>query len=222
MEWRVRWIVGIGRKDRRLILPIVNSVAQHRSMHSNGRVICGLLLSVLSTASGFAGAELAGLLRNCPFGGLATQRTTAVAGQPQIELRGVVHEGNAVYLTFFDPASKKWMTLSPGEQFDSLIVKEYRHANESVVLNIDGKMLVVNLKPTGNRSYVGTAIAANTLALNDATAATAGLAPAPMPSMVLQLPESEAKRLDLVSIALRQRAEAGRRQDSSSRPASGT
>ena len=181
-------------------------------MQPKARIILGVLYAVLAVSPVMATSPLERLVSNSPFGWHVREKSNP-SEAPQIELRGVVHEGTAVYLTFFDPASKKWTTLSPGEKSDSFAVTEYNRSNESVMLDLQGRTLLLTLKPAGNQSYLGTAVAG--AASNGATGLTASVA------MTLQLPESESTRLEVVAAALKRRAEENQHQATPSHSASG-
>lgn len=143
--------------------------------------------------------DLPHLLKNSPFEPQGVDRATAPV-QTQLELRGVVVESGVVWFTFYDVAAKRWMTVREGEEAESLRVKSYDRTREYVVLNFAGKTLSLALKPAGNQSYGGAGIAA-------VASTTAPKAAVPQPIIVPTLPEAEARRLEIVTAAIRRQNE---------------
>ena len=92
------------------------------------------------------------------------------------------------------------MTVREGEEAETLRVKSYDRTRELVVLDYAGKPLSLALKPAGNQSYSGAGIAA-------VASTAAPKAPVPQPIIVPTLPEAEARRLEVVTAAIRQRNE---------------
>jgi hypothetical protein len=154
--------------------------------------------------------DIADLIKNSPFGNSAADKI-ATPVQPQLELRGVVVEGNVTWFTFFDGATKKWLTLRKGEEADSLVVKRYDRERDLVVLDYNGKTLSLALKPAGNQSYAETSTAY-------AAAAAPAKAPLPQPILMPALSEAEAHRIALVAATLKQRDEQSKHMAFSSAP----
>jgi hypothetical protein len=116
------------------------------------------------------------------------------------ELRGFVREGKAIYLTFFDGAAKRWITLSPGEAGAGLTVVSFDDAAEAATLRIDGRALTLALKADGpglrgSRPVVFIPTGATTVAS------------APSAPLSLAISPQEAHRLELVANEIRQQLE---------------
>ena len=182
-----------------------------------GLVAAGVLLSTAEAAS-----ALSSLLENSPFGAAAPDKPTP-ASQTQLELRGVVVEGVTAYFTFYDATSKKWTTVQQGEEVESLLVKEYNRAKDSVVLDFQGKTLTLAIKSAGNQSYRKVEVASmasvaqSSVATVDQSGDAAAQITIPQPALVPLPAPAEAKRLELVASAIRQQIEQAKRKAGASR-----
>ncbi len=148
------------------------------------------------------------LLDNSPFCP-TTPDKSAAAAQQQLELRGVVREGGAVFLTFFDPVSKKWTTRSPGEESDDIAVESFDATSDAVVLRLNGRAMTIAFKPETRHvlQRSPTAVAASPTTATPETVVVLGPSP------------SEARRLAMVAAEIRQKVEqAGRLSAPTSAP----
>lgn len=101
-------------------------------------------------------SSLARLLSDSPFG-MATRQTTASANAPAalLEFRAVMVEGDAIYFSVFEAATKAslWVRLNePGNAFE---VKTYDSQQECVTVEYDGRSLILPL--TRAKAVVGAA-----------------------------------------------------------------
>ena len=209
-----------------MFLPCIMLAAQHAVMNFTGQVYLSLLLTVLVTSTGFAKMDLSGLVSNSPFGRGATQEKSEAVASSQLELRGMVVEGDVVWFSFYDGATKTWATLREGERTDVFSVKKFNRAQEVVFLEYNGKPITLALKSTGSEhsrresvaSVSSAAIAPAKASLGAVVAGTsvASIVDAPVgtplspPVMGPAPSNAESKRLDLVASSIRQILEANR------------
>jgi len=160
-----------------------------------GGQVCSIVIFVLS----FASVESHKLVAsNSPF--LPSRDNTTSEPVHALELRGVVREGGTIYLTFFDAVSKKWTTLSPGEEAAGLFVESFDEANDAATLRIDGRALSFALKGGGAQLRGNRAVAVTPIAATKLMAV-------PQVARSLEISPDEAHRLDLVANEIRQQLE---------------
>lgn len=159
------------------------------------------LTAALSTAAVLRAVDLDRLAN--PFLRTAAEKSPPAAAAPSQawELRGVVHEGNAVYLTFFDPASKKWLNLTPGEEEDGYALEGFDETNDAATLRSNGQAMIVAMKMDGWPARSSRPTVANL-----ASAAKSPIAPV-TPATPPGLSSAEAHRLELVASEIRQQVE---------------
>jgi hypothetical protein len=171
--------------------------------HWKKGILAGLGLSGLLTPAARPAAGSTSLVEASPFLPASPHKTPAPAvSPPALELRGMVVEGDATWLTFYNPSSKTWTTLRPGERDGAVAVKTCNPGDGSVVLELNGQMLTLSLASKRSGFSHRPAVAA---------------APRPPPQrprapMVASLSPAEAHRLELVASVIRQRVEAEKRK----------
>jgi hypothetical protein len=196
-------------------------------MNSIGRIILGLFFAVMTASFVFASGQLDSLITNSPF--MRNEPEKPAATPPvQLELRGVVVEGEVVWFTFYDGATKQWTTLRQGEEADSLLVKEYNRTQDLVALEFRGKAMTLALKSSGSQynkrsmvasvASVPTGTTAAMVAASTSNAMVDPSVPKPAPRIFTIPPPSdaEAKRLELVASNIRQVIEASKLKASAS------
>jgi len=141
--------------------------------------------------------EISNLLRNSPFAS-PTAEKVAVPVPTQLELRGVVVEGDVAWFTFYDGAAQKWMTVREGGEEGALAVKSYDRTQDLVVLNYAGRTMSLALNPERHQTQGAAGVAA-------LASAAAAKPVVPQPIIVPSLPAAEARRLELVAAAIRER-----------------
>lgn len=174
-------------------------------------------LSFKSLLLGFAGstffigsgaaADLSSLISDSPFGAVLLPKSAAADQSPQVELRGIVHEGSTVYLTFYEATAKKWTTLCPGESAENIVVENFAETKGTVALRVDGKPIILTFSTEHERTSSheeGTALASAPRSFPQAV-----VVPGPSPA--------ETRRLELVASAIRQQLEQAKLQSGSSR-----
>ena len=117
-----------------------------------------------------------------------------------LELRGIVREGKTVYLTFFDGVSKKWTTVSPGEEAAGFVVESFNEDRDAAVVRIDGRALTLALKTDGTHLRESRSAAFTSMMATKLLAV-------PSRGVSLEASPEEAHRLDLVANEIRQQLE---------------
>jgi len=170
---------------------------------ADSSLIKGLVLGVLIALQAARASDWSHLLENNPF--LPSGSAQAPVQPVQsLELRGVVVEGGVAWFTIYDTAAGKWTTVRQGEEGDSLKVRSYDRARDSVVLDIRGKTVSLSLKGTANQSDGQGAAAANVASAIPRSHTQPALTPA--------LSVAEAARLEQVVAEIRQRREEGKKR----------
>ncbi len=153
----------------------------------SGVVLVGLLNSVVAKPM-----DLSGLVQNSPFPRApAVAQATKLDQNPTLELRGMVVENELTWFTLYEAATKKWMTVREGAGDDILSIKEINREKSTLVLNYQGRTVVLSMNNSGN-----------TAASNRASISTvAVVAPMRVPQTAVISDHSiaEGTRLDLVA-----------------------
>jgi hypothetical protein len=159
-----------------------------------GYVAAAQLLSALSLAA----SDVPAGTRISPFMECVSAAPSASA-QTQVELRGIVHEGKSIYLTFYDSTSKKWFTLAPGEQNETASLESFDLNTQSAVVRLNGNSVSVAFRKNLNSGDVRHAV--------EYAVSSSGHMIQPMPVVIPATSPSEAERLSSVAAELHQRQE---------------